>query len=396
MNKKNVLIIVFIIVIVIILGIYFLSTGRARTDVYLKDFKVSEDGKTMTLNIGVSSSAGYVRKMKRTSGGTNYYYTFYSTYGINSKIGAKDTFEIELDQNADEIYFYTGGKGYKLVLAKYHPTQEWEKVNYADTGKIKINLLNKEDIKKVGINTGAQNNNYFEYSDKYTIEKIYNIFVGLETTTPSTTVNPEGNKEIYAISFDTDEDKDRFEWYVDIYKRDDKYYVEQRYNGIYEVSEDDFNLIKSYIKTDNIEYEKATIDEIELKTEVDTSYLGLGGSDPELVKYKVYVENNKLYAKKIDTNEEKVIFDKESVKNIAVRKICCTGDGYLLILTVNGNVYMSEKDCNYGFSFNFPFKKLDAKDIVSFKLIPVADYDLVKNLYGVDSKENEILLHKMN
>ena len=57
---------------------------------------------------------------------------------------------------------------------------------------------------------------------------------------------------------------------------------------------------------------------------------------------------------------------------------------------------MSEKDCNYAFSFDFPFKKLDVKDIVSFKLIPVADYDIVKNLYGVDSKGNEILLHKMN
>lgn len=393
MNKKNVLIIVVIIVIAIILGIWFLSTGRARTDVYLKDFKVSEDGKTMTLRVGVSSSAGYVRKMKRTSGGTNYYYTFYSTYGINSKIGAKDTFEIEVNNDADEIYFYTGNKGYKPVLAKHKVTNEWTKINY---GNMKINLLNKEDIKKVGINTGAQNNNYFEYSDKDTIEKIFNIFLGLETTIPSVTFNPENTEEMYSISFDTDEYQDKFEWSIEIYKKNNKYYVEQRYNGIYEVSEDDFNLIKSYIKTDNIEYEKATIDEIELKTEVDTSYLGLGGSDPELVKYKVYIENNKLYAKKIDTNEVKVIFDKEPVKNIAVRKICCTGDGYLLILTVNGNVYMSEKDCNYGFSFDFPFKKLDAKDIVSFKLIPVADYDLAKNLYGVDSKGNEILLHKMN
>ena len=45
----------------------------------------------MTIKVGVSSSAGYVRKMKRTSGSMNYYYTFYSTFGINSKIGAKDT-----------------------------------------------------------------------------------------------------------------------------------------------------------------------------------------------------------------------------------------------------------------------------------------------------------------
>ena len=65
---------------------------------------------------------------------------------------------------------------------------------------------------------------------------------------PSTTFNPENTEEMYSISFDTDEYKDKVEWSVDIYKRDKKYYVEQRYNGIYEVTEEDFDLIKSYIK----------------------------------------------------------------------------------------------------------------------------------------------------
>lgn len=246
MKKKKILIIVSIIVIV---GIgLFLSTGRARTDVYLKEFKVSDDGKIITLKVGVTGSSGYVRKIKRTSGSTNGYYTFYSTYGINSKIGAKDTFEIEIDEDTDEIYFYTGNKGYKIVLAKYHPTGEWENVNYADTGKIKINLPNKEEINKFGINTMALDNNYFEYNDKNTIEKVYNIFLGLETTISSTTVNPYESEEIYDISFDTDLDEDKVEWHVSVYKRNDKYYVEQRYNGIYEITEEEFNLIKSYIK----------------------------------------------------------------------------------------------------------------------------------------------------
>lgn len=246
-NKKTLIIVGIILVAIIGVGL-FLSTGRARTDVYLKDFEISADGKTMTLKVGVSSSAGYVRKMKRTSGSTNGYYTFYSTYGINSKIGAKDTFEIELDEDTDEIYFYTGDKGYKLVLTKEYPTAKWERINYADNGKIKIDLPSQEDVLKVGINTYALDNNYFEHSDKDSIEKIYNTFAKLETTIPSTTYNPENPSEMYAIFFDTDEDKERFEYYIDIYKKDGKYYVEQRYNGIYEVTEEDFNLIKSYIK----------------------------------------------------------------------------------------------------------------------------------------------------
>ena len=156
-----------------------------------------------------------------------------------------------------------------------------------------------------------------------------------------------------------------------------------------------FNVYAEFsIDESNFEYEKAIVEEVELKTEIDT--MNHGNSSLDVVKYKTYIKNNKLYAKKIGTNEEKIIFDKEDVKNIAVRKICCTGNASLLILTISGNVYMSEDDCNYGFSFDFPFKKLDAKNIVSFKLIPAFDYDYVKNLYGVDKDGKEILLHKIN
>lgn len=229
-------------------------SGRARTDVYLKNFEVSSDGKIMTLKVGVTSSTGYVRKIKRTSGSMNYYYTFYSTFGINSKIGAKDTFEIELDENVDEIYFYTGDKGYKVVLTKNYVTGKWEKINYSANGSLKLKLLDKEEVIKVAINTYAQNDNYFEYTNRNTIEKIYDIFDNLETTIVSETFNPENPEEMYEIIFFNDEDMllqsdyDIFRTTVDIYRKNGKYYAEQRYNGIYEITEDDFNLIKSYVK----------------------------------------------------------------------------------------------------------------------------------------------------
>jgi len=157
-----------------------------------------------------------------------------------------------------------------------------------------------------------------------------------------------------------------------------------------------FNVYAEFeIDENDYEYEKETTEEIELKTEVDAMNHG-ASSEEGLVKYKVYVKNNKLYTKKLGTNEEKMIFDREPVKNIAVRKICCAGNAHLLILTTSGNVYMSNEDSNYSFTFNIKFNKLDAKDIVSFKLVPAFDYDIVKNLYGVDSNGKEILLHRMN
>ena len=156
-----------------------------------------------------------------------------------------------------------------------------------------------------------------------------------------------------------------------------------------------FNVYAEFeINEENYEYEKTTVTEVELKTELET--MNHGNSEEELVKYITYIKSNKLYAKNLKTNEEKMIFDKESVKNIATRNICCAGNAHLLILTSSGNVYMSNEDSNYGFTFNVKFNKLDARNIVSFKLIPVADYDFAMNLYGIDSNGKEILLHKIN
>lgn len=254
MKNKKKLIITSIIVVAIVGVVLFLTTGRARTDVYLKDFKVSTDGKIMTLEVGVSSSAGYVRKMKRTSGSMNYYYTFYSTYGINSKLGAKDTFEIELDESVDEIYFYTGDKGYRLELVRNTATQEWERINYNEDNKLTMNLFEKDEIIKVAIDTYAQNNSYFEYNDKKTIDTLYNIFAGLETREINKNYNPENPEEMYKVIFYNDEnmllesDNDIFKSTVEVYRKEGKYYAEQVYNGIYEITEEDFNTIKSYVR----------------------------------------------------------------------------------------------------------------------------------------------------
>ena len=157
--KKKVMIISFIVLVLIVMG-FFLALGGKRTDVFLKDFELSQDGKTMTLKVGVSSSAGYIRKMKQTSGSMNYYFTFYSTFGINSRLGAKDTFEIKLDNNVDEIYFYTGGKGYKKVL---------EKTNDGDWVKVKDNYTSYELVKDLKKN---------EYASTEILVKFDNVLYG--------------------------------------------------------------------------------------------------------------------------------------------------------------------------------------------------------------------------
>jgi len=78
----------------------------------------------------------------------NYYFTFYSTFGINSKLGAKDTFTIDIDNNVDEIYFYTGGKGYKKVL-ELNDDGEWVKVSFANK---KIEVIKPEVYNAIKFN----------------------------------------------------------------------------------------------------------------------------------------------------------------------------------------------------------------------------------------------------
>ena len=102
MNKK--LVIIVTVIIILIFAIFIITGFKERTDVFLTDYSVSEDGTKITLNVSISSSMGYTRGLKVKQGGDNKYITFYSTFGgFNSKIGAKNKFEIELNASCTEI-----------------------------------------------------------------------------------------------------------------------------------------------------------------------------------------------------------------------------------------------------------------------------------------------------
>jgi len=130
----------------------------------------------------------------------------------------------------------------------------------------------------------------------------------------------------------------------------------------------------------------------EVKTEVET--INPGTTEQEFTRYKTYIKDKKLYAKKLNNNEEKIIFENEEVENITIMPICCAGNGNLLILTTNGNVYISKKDCNYQFNFDFPFEKLESKDIISLEIVENYD-DFSITLYGKNTKGEQIKLYEV-
>lgn len=130
MKNKKLLLISVVAVIVILTATFLVGTGFIeRTDVILTDYSVSEDKTQITLNASVSSSMGYIRGFKNNGGGVkSHYLTFYSTFGgLNSKLGAKNEFVLEVNENDSEIYFNRADGGYELVLQKNTETGEWEK-----------------------------------------------------------------------------------------------------------------------------------------------------------------------------------------------------------------------------------------------------------------------------
>ena len=121
-------IIAIVIIALFIIAAFLVSTGFSeRTDVYLGDFSISEDGKELTFTAGVPSSMGYIRGYKDEGGGVKpHYLKFYSTFGgLNSSLGAKSEFVLKLDEDDNEIFFSRPDGGYELALQKDKGTGEW-------------------------------------------------------------------------------------------------------------------------------------------------------------------------------------------------------------------------------------------------------------------------------
>ena len=119
---------------------------------------------------------------------------------------------------------------------------------------IKPNLFDRNEIIKVAIDNYSQYKNNYEYTDKNTIDKVYNLFKDLETNVASKSDEPENTEELYKVTFFNDEnmllgsDNDIFKAIVHVYRKNNKYYAEEQKNGIYEITEDAFNVIKNLAK----------------------------------------------------------------------------------------------------------------------------------------------------
>ena len=122
------------IVLVTVL-VYMAAWGFFKmTDVFISDYQLSPDGQHMQIKSSVASSMGFTRKVraKKNDDGT-LELTFYRAFGgPNGSIGARNSFDIELDDDTETISVF-GSDGYREVLQKNPVTGEWMRVIKAST-----------------------------------------------------------------------------------------------------------------------------------------------------------------------------------------------------------------------------------------------------------------------
>lgn len=126
--------------------------------------------------------------------------------------------------------------------------QKYEKKFEEELNKNKeyaINLFELEEISSITIDTLAQYDNEKEFKDKETIEEIYKVFADIKTNIESVNDIPVNPDILYFVKFKNNSGNYKSAY---IYRKDNQYYIEQPYNGIYKITEDEYTKIEKVIK----------------------------------------------------------------------------------------------------------------------------------------------------
>ena len=107
----------------------------------------------------------------------------------------------------------------------------------------KITIPSLDEITLVSIDSLSQYDNVTEFDDKEEIAKIYHIFRNQTTTQESTNDNPVNPDILFLVTFKKNDETTK----VYIYKKNNQYYIEQPYNGIYTIAKKDFETIQNLV-----------------------------------------------------------------------------------------------------------------------------------------------------
>lgn len=127
--KGRKIIVIMLAVIAALATLYVIAPGFLRQgNAVIGSYRVSDDGKQMTIHVGVATSIGYVRKVSQHQRDGVVYLDCYGAFGgINSSWGAKNEYTLQLDKSAEKIAIFRGDNRYDIVLQKDEDGQ-WQRV----------------------------------------------------------------------------------------------------------------------------------------------------------------------------------------------------------------------------------------------------------------------------
>ena len=182
-----------------------------------------------------------------------------------------------------------------------------------ETYKYKLALFNLNEIDNVTIDTLGQYDNTIEITDKSKIKVIYYMFEGKKSNVESEGDNPDNPDKLYSVSFNTEHNTRS----LFIYKKDDKYYIEEANLGIYESNEDDFEKLESMLKDNNYIDDKRYIEK------AVNEFMALKNLSIKELRYKLIVKgiNTSLIEEFISLHKEELEeFELTSANKLYIKK----------------------------------------------------------------------------
>ena len=153
LKPKNDTLTVIVVVLAILATIYIVGSGLATVPcMYIKDYQLAEDGKSMEIETFVGSPLGSARSVHTNQQDGVLYLDFNAAYGgCNGKIGAKDTFIIPIDEETKLIALARYEGGYEKTLEKDPVTGEWVKVVVPSDSDISGSDVSGGDVSSTGV-----------------------------------------------------------------------------------------------------------------------------------------------------------------------------------------------------------------------------------------------------
>ncbi len=143
------------------------------------------------------------------------------------------------------LYFLTSSdkdKEEASTTATEAVVEEDKDVPETDLLPLRMDLPERNAVTLLTIDTMSQFYNLYSFDDLPTLQTVYDLFSGLETTVPSASDVPEGPDELYIVTFY--QEGNAFSP-VFLYSQKGNYYAEQAKRGIWEISEETFGAVRA-------------------------------------------------------------------------------------------------------------------------------------------------------